>query len=121
VQRLAVMVAVMVAVMASRERRVSTRTAAAGDECTALAAALGALRSGVLLMVAEAVAALGYADVPGFPPRVTRGCLRRGSPGLPVGPFFGRGGAMAVVRRPKSPGRVHAWPNFARTSPTVRA
>ncbi len=57
VQRLAV----MVAVMASRERRAP---AAAGDGYTALAAALGALPSGVLMMVAEAVAALGYADVP---------------------------------------------------------
>jgi hypothetical protein len=37
---------------------------AAGDGCTALAVALGALPSGVPLMVAEAVAALGYADVP---------------------------------------------------------
>jgi hypothetical protein len=46
---------VMVAVMASRERRAPT----AGDDRTALAAALGALPSGVLLMVAEAVAALG--------------------------------------------------------------
>ncbi len=54
--------AVMVAVMASRERR--TPTAAAGDGRTALAAALGALPSGVLVMVAEAVAALGHADVP---------------------------------------------------------
>ncbi len=52
--------AVMVAVMASRERRAPT----AGDGRTALAAALGALPSGVLVMVAEAVAALGYADVP---------------------------------------------------------
>ena len=55
--------AVMVAVMASRERR-APGAAAAGDGRTALAAALGALPSGVLLMVAEAVAALGYADVP---------------------------------------------------------
>ena len=46
--------------MASRERRAPT----AGDGRTALAAALGALPSGVLLMVAEAVAALGYAYVP---------------------------------------------------------
>ena len=55
-QRLGVLVAVMLA----RERRAPT--AAAGD-CTALAAALGALPSGVVAMVAEAVAALGYADV----------------------------------------------------------
>ena len=54
--------AVMVAVMASRERR--TPTATSGDGRMALAAALGALPSGVLMMVAEAVAALGYADVP---------------------------------------------------------
>ncbi len=69
----------MVAVMASRERRTPTRTharthartrtLAAAYGRTALAAALGALPSGVLLMVAEAVAALGYADVPGVPPR----------------------------------------------------
>ncbi len=52
--------AVMVAVMASRLRHAP----AAGDGRTALAAALGTLPSGVLMMVAEAVAALGYADVP---------------------------------------------------------
>ena len=51
---------VLVAVMLSRERRALT---AAGDGCTALAAALSALPSGVVAMVAEAVAALGYADV----------------------------------------------------------
>ena len=51
---------VLVAVMLSRERRAPTATA---DGCTALAAALGALPSGVVAMVAEAVAALGYADV----------------------------------------------------------
>ncbi len=56
VQRLGVLVAVMLA----RERR--SPTAAAGG-CTALVAALGALPSGVVAMVAEAVAALGYADV----------------------------------------------------------
>ncbi len=72
--------AVMVAVMASRERRAPTRThartrtLAAADGRSALAAALGALPSGVLMMVAEAVAALGHADVPGFPPRA---CERR--------------------------------------------
>jgi hypothetical protein len=55
-QRLGVLVAVMLA----RERRAPT---AAADSCTALAAALGALPSGVFGMVAEAVAALGYADV----------------------------------------------------------
>ncbi len=65
----------MVAVMASRERRAPT--AAAGDGCTALAATLGALPSGVLTLVAEAVAALGYADVPGFPPRA---CERPAAP-----------------------------------------
>jgi hypothetical protein len=51
---------VLVAVMLSRERRVPT--AAAGG-CTALAAALGALPSGVVAMVAEAVAALSYLAV----------------------------------------------------------
>ncbi len=56
VQRLGVLAAVML----SRERRAP---AAAADGCTALAAALGALPSGVVAMVAEAVAALGYADV----------------------------------------------------------
>ena len=56
VQRLGVLVAVML----SRERRPPS---AAADGCTALAAALGALPSGVFAMVAEAVAALGYADV----------------------------------------------------------
>ena len=55
-QRLGVLVAVMLA----RERRAPT---AASGGCTALAAALGALPSGVVAMVAEAVAALGYADV----------------------------------------------------------
>ncbi len=56
VQRLGVLVAVMLA----RERRAPT---AATDSSAALAAAVGALPSGVLGMVAEAVAALGYADV----------------------------------------------------------
>ena len=51
---------VLVAVMLSRERRAPT---AAADGCTAHAAALGALPSGVVAMVAEAVAALGHADV----------------------------------------------------------
>ncbi len=51
---------VLVAVMLSRERRAPT---AAADGCTALAVALGALPSGVVAMVAEAVAALGHADV----------------------------------------------------------
>jgi len=59
VQRLAV----MVAVMASRERR-APAAARRSPRRSALAAALGALPSGVLLMVAAAVAALGYADVP---------------------------------------------------------
>ena len=59
-QRLGVLVAVMLA----RERRPPT-AAAAADGRTALAAALGALPSGVVAMVADAVAAprLGYADV----------------------------------------------------------
>ena len=51
---------VLVAVMLSRERRAPT-AAAAG--CTGLAAALGALPSGVVGMVAAALAALGYGDV----------------------------------------------------------
>jgi hypothetical protein len=53
VQRLEVLVAVMLA----RERRVLADAEAGG--CTALAAAVAALPSGVLQMVADAVAALG--------------------------------------------------------------
>ncbi len=53
-------VGVLVAVLLARERQAP---AAAADGCTALATALGALPSGVLAMVAEAMAALGYADV----------------------------------------------------------
>jgi hypothetical protein len=56
VQRLEVLVAVMLA----RERRAQAVAAAGG--CTALAAALAALPSGVLQMVADAVAALGPRD-----------------------------------------------------------
>ena len=52
---------VLVAVMLARERRIIADREDGG--CTALAAALGALPSGVFAMVAEAVAALGYADV----------------------------------------------------------
>ena len=53
VQRLEVLVAVMLA----RERRVPANAEAGG--CTALAAALATLPSGVLQIVADAVAALG--------------------------------------------------------------
>jgi hypothetical protein len=52
---------VLVAVMLSRERRAPTASTAAADGRTALAAALCALPSGVLAMVAEA--ALGQTDV----------------------------------------------------------
>jgi hypothetical protein len=72
VQRLAV----MVAVMASRERRAPT-AGRRSPRRSVLAAALGALPSGVLMMVAEAVAALGHADVPGVPPRA---CERPAAP-----------------------------------------
>ena len=57
VQRLEVMVTLMLA----RERPAPAGAAAAG--CTALAVALIGLPSGLLEMIAEAVAALGYADV----------------------------------------------------------
>jgi hypothetical protein len=56
VQRLEVLVAVMLA----RERRALADDAA--DGCTELAAALATLPSGLLEMVADAVAALGCAD-----------------------------------------------------------
>ena len=56
VQRLEVLVAVMLA----RERRAQAVAEAGG--CPALAAALAALPSGVLQMVADAVAALGPRD-----------------------------------------------------------
>jgi hypothetical protein len=68
VQRLEVLVAVMLA----RERRAQARSVQrrsprllrgrASDRCTALAAALSTLPSGLLEMVADAVAALGHAD-----------------------------------------------------------
>ena len=51
---------VLVAVMLSRERRPPTDAA---DGCTLLAASLAALPSHTLKMIAEAVAALGHADV----------------------------------------------------------
>ncbi len=57
VQRLEVLVAVMLA----RERRAPADDAA--DGCTELAAALATLPSRPLEMIAEAVAALGCADV----------------------------------------------------------
>ena len=55
VQRLEMLVSVMLA----RERRA---LAHAEDGCTELAAALATLSSGLLKMVADAVAALGHAD-----------------------------------------------------------
>jgi hypothetical protein len=58
VQRLEMLIAVMLA----RERRAKAQTVA--DGCTALAAALATLPSRPLEMVADAVAALGCADVP---------------------------------------------------------
>ncbi len=56
VQRLEVLVAVMLA----RERRALADAEDGG--CTAFAAALATLPSGLLEMVADAVAALGHAD-----------------------------------------------------------
>jgi predicted component of type VI protein secretion system len=56
VQRLEVLVAVMLA----RERRALADAEDSG--CTELAAALATLPSGLLEMVADAVAALGHAD-----------------------------------------------------------
>jgi hypothetical protein len=68
VQRLEVLVAVMLA----RERRAPARRVQrcsprllrgrASDSCMELAAALATLPSGLLEMVADAVAALGHAD-----------------------------------------------------------
>ncbi len=52
---------VLVAVMLARERRAPADTAA--DGCTELAAALTALPSRPLEMIAEAAAALGFAEV----------------------------------------------------------
>ncbi len=52
---------VMVTLMLARERRVPADAAAAG--CTALAAALATLPSGLLEQIAAEVVALGYADV----------------------------------------------------------
>ena len=51
---------VLVAVMLARERR--TLAHAEDGGCTELAAALATLPSGLLKMVADAVAALGHAD-----------------------------------------------------------
>ncbi len=51
---------VLVAVMLARERRWPADTVA--DGCTELATALATLPSGLLEMVADAVAALGCAD-----------------------------------------------------------
>jgi hypothetical protein len=53
---------VLVAVMLARERRAPTRTDAA-DGCAPLAASLAAQPSGLMEMVAVAVAAIGGADV----------------------------------------------------------
>ena len=58
VQRLELLIAVMLA----RERRAPT--ADGYDGCTPLAAALAALPSRPLEMIAEAVAALGHEDIP---------------------------------------------------------
>ncbi len=52
---------VLIAVILARERR--AKADAAADGCTALAAALAMLPSGLVEMVAEAVAALGCAEV----------------------------------------------------------
>jgi hypothetical protein len=57
VQRLEVLVAVMLA----RERRALAHAEEGG--CTELAVALATLPSGLLEIVADAVAALGHADV----------------------------------------------------------
>ena len=51
---------VLVAVMLARERRALADAQDGG--CTALGAALATLPSGLLEMVADAVAALGHAD-----------------------------------------------------------
>ncbi len=51
---------VLVAVMLARERRAPADAAA--DGCAELAAALATLPSGLLEMIAEAVAALGFSD-----------------------------------------------------------
>ena len=56
---------VLVAVMLARERRAPADDAA--DGCTELAAALATLPSGLLEMVAKAVAVLGCADAGGTP------------------------------------------------------
>jgi hypothetical protein len=53
---------VVIAMMLARERRASAD--AAGDGCTALAAALAVLPSGLLEMVANAVVALGLQAAP---------------------------------------------------------
>ncbi len=53
---------VLVAVMLARERRAPPVLDDAADGCTELAAALAALPSRPLEMIAEAVAALGCAD-----------------------------------------------------------
>ena len=59
-QRLEVVTEVVIAVMLARERRRHADTAAGG--CTELAAALAALPSRPLEMVADAVVALDCAD-----------------------------------------------------------
>jgi hypothetical protein len=52
---------VLIAVILARERR--AKADAVGDGCTALAAALAMLPSGLIEIVAEAVAALGCVEV----------------------------------------------------------
>ncbi len=52
---------VLIAVILARERRAKADSVA--DGCTALAAALAMLPSGLVEMVAEAVAVLGCAEV----------------------------------------------------------
>ena len=52
----------LIAVMLARERRAPT--ADGYNRCTPLAAALAALPSRPLEIIAEAVAALGYEDIP---------------------------------------------------------
>jgi hypothetical protein len=55
---------VVIAMMLARERRHGASADAAGDGCTALAAALAVLPSGLLEMVANAVVALGLQAAP---------------------------------------------------------
>ena len=70
---------ILVAVMLARERRCSPPDAAA-ESCSPLAAALTALPSLPLEMVAEALVALGFSDVPA----VSRLSRERSSPACRV-------------------------------------